>query len=197
MKTIIAFDFDGTLTKKDSFLEFIRFSKGKTFFYTNILYIGFIWGLFKVSLLKRDTAKHYIFSRCFKGETINLFNEKCELFSKEIEKMLRNKVNEKILEYLNKGFTIIIISASIENWIKPWANTKGIKHVLATIPEVNENGELSGIFKSKNCVNQEKVNRLLELFPDRKSYHLISYGDSDGDRALLEFSDEAYFNYFK
>ncbi len=197
MKTIIAFDFDGTLTKKDSFLEFIKFSKGRPFFYFNIFYIGLLWALFKINLLKRDTAKQYIFSHCFKGVSVNLFNKKCELFSSSIEKIIRKGVYTKLSEYLNKGFTIVIISASIENWITPWASSKGINTVLATIPEIDKVGRLTGKFKSKNCVNHEKVNRLLELFPDRKLYNLISYGNSEGDKELLEFSDVAHLNYFK
>ncbi len=154
------------------------------------------WVLYKMNLLKRDTAKQSIFSHCFKGFSANVFNEKCNLFSEVIELMLRRKVNDKISYYLNKDFTVTIVSASIQNWITPWASSKGINIVIATIPEIKK-GKLTGKFESKNCVNQEKVNRLLKLFPDRKSYCLISFGDSKGDKELLEFSNEAHFNYFK
>lgn len=41
MKTIVAFDFDGTLTKKDTFLEFIKFSKGRIIFYINLPIMAF------------------------------------------------------------------------------------------------------------------------------------------------------------
>jgi phosphoserine phosphatase len=48
--------------------------------------------------------------------------------------------------------------------------------------------DLSG-FISKNCYGQEKVNRLLEVEPDRKNYYLYAYGDSRGDREMLAFAD--------
>jgi len=197
LKTIVAFDFDGTLTKKDSFLEFIKFAKGDLFFFLNAPYIGFIWLLFKVRILNRDKAKQYIFSHCFKGVTRSFFNEKSRQFTNRIETMLRKGVSEVILYNKTKGNLMVIVSASMENWIKPWADSKGIKTIIATIPEVDEEGVLTGKFKSKNCVNQEKVNRFLEVFPNRDTYKLVTYGDSAGDKELLEFSDESYFNYFK
>lgn len=40
-----------------------------------------------------------------------------------------------------------------------------------------------------NCYGAEKVHRLLEIFPQRDSYTLVAYGNSDGDIPLLEFAD--------
>lgn len=37
MKQIVAFDFDGTITNRDTLLEFIKFAKGKTAFYLGFL----------------------------------------------------------------------------------------------------------------------------------------------------------------
>ena len=69
--------------------------------------------------------------------------------------------------------------------------------VLATKIETNKKGLLTGKFLSKNCYGQEKVNRLLELFPDRNNYILIAYGDSPGDKEFIELSDKGYYNKFK
>jgi phosphoserine phosphatase len=49
---------------------------------------------------------------------------------------------------------------------------------------------------SKNCFGQEKINRLLEEFPDRRSYKLIAYGDSSGDKELIDFADKGFYNKF-
>lgn len=51
-------------------------------------------------------------------------------------------------------------------------------------------GRLTGKFSSKNCFGQENVNRLLEKEPQRDSYYLYAYGDSNGDREMLAFADE-------
>ncbi|MDH6355202.1 HAD superfamily phosphoserine phosphatase-like hydrolase [Dysgonomonas sp. PH5-45] len=86
----------------------------------------------------------------------------------------------------------MIISASVENWIRPWSEKNGIDLTLSTLIEV-KNGLLTGLFLSKNCYGKEKVNRLLAEFPNRSDYHLIVYGDSAGDKELIDFADEGYY----
>ena len=92
---------------------------------------------------------------------------------------------------------VVILSASIENWIRYWAEEVGADMVLATKIETNKNGLLTGKFLSKNCYGQEKVNRLLEMFPNRNDYKIIAYGDSRGDKELIEISDKGYYNKFE
>ena len=57
----------------------------------------------------------------------------------------------------------------------------------------NKNRKLTGNFSSKNCYGQEKVNRLLEKEPDRTNYILYAYGDSAGDKEIIEFADYGYY----
>lgn len=197
MKTIVAFDFDGTLTTKDSFLEFISFSKGKTKLYLNVPYMAIMWGLFKLKILKRQYAKEAIFSRFFKGMSIQEFNAAGEAFSETIDSILRPNVKSKIASYIAQDYKLTIVSASIDNWIAPWALQNNIETVISTQIEVDDSGLITGKFKSLNCVGQEKVNRFIKEFPNRTHYKLIVYGDTEGDKALMNLADESYLRYFE
>jgi phosphoserine phosphatase len=68
--------------------------------------------------------------------------------------------------------------------------------VLGTQVEVID-GKLTGRFLSKNCYGQEKVNRILSLYPNRQEYNLTAYGDSRGDKEMLAFADESHFKPFR
>ena len=92
---------------------------------------------------------------------------------------------------------MMIISASIENWVEPFARYLGIDYILCTQVETDLNGILTGAFLTSNCYGAEKVKRLVTFFPDRKSYYLIVYGDSKGDRELLAYADEKYYKLFQ
>lgn len=197
MQTIVAFDFDGTLTKKDSFLEFISFSKGKTKLYINLPYMVIVWGLFKLKILKRQYAKEVIFSRFFKGMSIQDFNNAGEAFLKTIDRILRDNVKNKIASYIEQDYKLVIVSASIEHWITPWALQNNIETVISTQIEVNGSGLITGKFKTLNCTGREKVNRFIEQFPNRVNYRLIVYGDTEGDKALMDLADESHFRYFE
>ena len=75
----------------------------------------------------------------------------------------------------------VIISASIENWVRHFAKALKADKLLATKVEVQE-GMLTGRFLTANCYGKEKVNRLLSAYPERDKYNLIAYGNSRGDK---------------
>jgi len=197
MKKIIAFDFDGTLTKQDSFICFIIHCKGLLFFILIAPILFLLWSLSYFNLISSHSAKQYVFSFIFKGMPLETFNGYCNTFIERIDTILYNGVLEKIKEYKNENAIIIIVSASIENWIIPWAKKLEIDNVISTKIQVDNQNKLTGLFKTKNCVNHEKVTRLLEKYPNRKEYYLTAFGNSKGDTELLAFADLKQWNYFK
>ena len=196
-ETIAVFDFDGTITHKDTLLVFIKFSKGICSFIFGIMLFSPLIVAMKLRLYPNWKVKQKLFSFFFKGDSLEKFNDFGNRFNSEIYKILRPKALETLKLHKKKGDRIIIISASIDNWIKPWAEKVGTDIVIVTKIETNNNGLLTGNFLSKNCYGQEKVNRLLEMFPNRNDYELIVYGDSPGDKELIELSDKGFYNKFK
>lgn len=196
-ETIAVFDFDGTITKKDTLLEFIKFSKGRWHFFFGFVLFSPMFLAMKLKIYPNWKVKQNLFSFFYKGISLEKYNAWGGEFSSEINKIIRPKALEALKLHKKDGDKVIIISASIENWIKPWAEKIGADIVIATKIQTKKNGLLTGKFLSKNCFGQEKVNRLLELFPNRKEYILIAYGDSSGDKELIEVSDIGYYNKFK
>lgn len=195
-RKIAVFDFDGTITKKDSLLEFIKFSKGKFQFYLGFMLFSPLLIAMKLKLYPNWKVKQQVFSFFYKGDSINQFNNWALNFIPRLEEILRPEAIVALDSHKKKGNHIVIVSASIENWIKPWSEKVGINDLLATKIEINEEGIITGKFLSKNCYGPEKVVRLLEAYPDRINYILIAYGDSLGDKELLDLSDEPFYKKF-
>ena len=193
MKKIYAFDFDGTLTTKDTLLEFIRFAKGTLAFGLGFLRYTHLLVLMKHGVYPNWKAKQKVFAHFFKGMSIDDFDALCQEFAASSKHLLRPKGIEAINKAQSEGSEVLIVSASIDNWVQPFfANVK----VLGTQIEVVD-GKLTGRFLTKNCYGQEKVNRILALYPNRQDYHLTAYGDSRGDKELLDWADESYFKPFR
>ncbi len=188
-RCIAVFDLDGTLTTKDTLLEFIKFACGVPRFYWGFLLFCPILILMKLHLFPNWKAKQMFFSHFFKGWEYNDFKAKGQLFANEIEKMENRKMLEKLNGHLNHSDVVYVISASIFEWVQPWCEKIGVSRVLATQIEVDANGIISGRFATKNCYGKEKVRRLLEVEPERRSYILYAYGDSRGDKEMIAFSD--------
>ena len=195
MKKIVAFDFDGTLTTKDTLLVFIRFAKGSKDFWLGFLRFAHLLVLMKLGLYPNWKAKQKVFAHFFEGMRIEDFNEFCLRFAQDHQHLLRPKGIEALHQALSDGAEVMIVSASIDNWVKPFFENQSIQ-ILGTQIEVKD-GLLTGRFLSKNCYGQEKVNRILALYPHREDYHLTAYGDSRGDKELLAFADESHYKPFR
>lgn len=193
---IYAFDFDGTLTRRDTLIEFIRFAKGgKAFALCFLRYLPLLV-LMKAGLYPNWKAKQKVFSHCFKGMRTDDFNAACARFAKEKAGLLRPKGIAKLREVAAEGGRAIIISASVNNWVEPFFADMPDVYVIGTMAEARD-GVLTGRFLTKNCYGGEKVKRLLQLYPERTEYWLTAYGDSRGDTELLDFANEGYYKPFR
>jgi HAD superfamily hydrolase (TIGR01490 family) len=193
MKKVVVFDFDGTLTKKDTFVAFIRYACGNRAFVLGFLWYAPLLMLMILHLYPNDKAKQRVFSHFFKGMSLKTFDNLCQRFARDNRHLLRPQGIQTLQQAQADGSDVLIVSASIDNWVEPFfPETK----VLGTQVEVKD-GRLSGRFLSKNCYGQEKINRLLEKYPHREEYHLTAYGDSQGDKELLAFADESHFKPFR
>ena len=193
MRQIVAFDFDGTLTTKDTLIEFIRYACGTGAFVKGFLRYAHLLVLMKLGLYPNWKAKQKVFAYFFEGMKIEEFDGLCQRFAKDNQHLLRPKGIEAIQQALDKGAEVLIVSASIDNWVKAFFNTLC---VVGTQIEIKD-GLLTGRFLTKNCYGQEKVNRILALYPNRSEYHLTAYGDSRGDKELLAFADESDYKPFR
>ena len=193
---VYAFDFDGTLTRRDTLIEFIRFAKGDKAFLLCFLRYSPLLVLMKLGLYPNWKAKQRVFSHCFRGMAVDTFNSLCSRFARDKARLMRPKGMKKLHEVLAEGGKVVIVSASVNNWVEPFFEGIGGVYVVGTMVEERE-GVLTGRFLTKNCYGEEKVTRLLQLFPERTQYWLTAYGDSRGDFELLDFANESYYRPFK
>ena len=202
-KRIYAFDFDGTLTTRDTLIAFIRYAKGTGAFVLGFLRHAHLLVLMKLGLYPNWKAKQKGFSYFFKGMSLGDFDALCQRFAADNRQLLRPEGIRTLEQAGEEGADIVIVSASIDNWVKPFfTNLDGLADnlpkitVLGTQIEIADR-KLTGRFLTKNCYGQEKVNRILALYPNRSEYTLTAYGDSRGDKELLAFADEAHYKPFR
>src|ERR1700744_5893322 len=94
---IAFFDFDGTITKRDTLLEFIRFTKGRF-----RLGLGFLlnspWLIaYKLKLISNQQAKERMLSHFFGDCPLDIFEDHCKRFSANIlPGLIRSRAAEEI-----------------------------------------------------------------------------------------------------
>lgn len=197
MKRIAAFDFDGTITRKDTLIEFLRFAGGSARLYVVFALYSPLLVLMKLKLYSNQKAKEKIFAHYFKSMPIEQFDDLCHrFFGQKGQSLIYAEAKAQIAKHKEQGDEVVIISASLENWVCHFADALKTDKLLATQVEVQD-GKLTGRFLTANCYGKEKVNRLLSVYPERDKYYLIVYGDSRGDKELLQFADEQHYKSFK
>ena len=195
-KAIAFFDFDGTITTKDTLLEFIKFSRGRLRFC-----LGFLWNSpylvgYKLKIISNQLAKEKILQFFFHNTSIEEFNEQCHLFSQNaLPLLIRPKAMAEIERLQKSGTQIVIVSASPENWIGQWATARHIQ-LLASRLEIS-NGKITGKIIGKNCHGNEKVSRIQEAFDLSAFEEVFTYGDTRGDRPMLRLGTAAFFKPFR
>lgn len=199
-KKLYCFDFDGTLTTSDTLLEFIKYAKGRGRFLMVFLMYSPLLVLMKLHLYPNWKAKQQIFAHLFAGMHIEKFDALCRGFAEENQHLLRPKGITLVHEALVAGAQVFIVSASIDNWVRPFFDIRNLKgvQVLGTQIEV-EDGKLTGNFKSNNCYGKEKVHRIAEALKsfERSEYEIEAFGDSRGDKEMLAFADKGHFKPFR
>lgn len=193
---LVLFDFDGTLTTRDTLFEFCRFIVGNVRFILGLIFLSPVLVLQRLKLVSAQRAKESFLTYFIGGTEEEHFNNKClEFVHAKLPALIRPAAHNAIAEYKQLNASVFIVSASPQNWIEPWATALGIG-VIATRLQVVD-GVITGKIAGKNCNGIEKVNRLGREV-DLKDYAtIIAYGDSSGDKYMLQLAHQKFFKPFR
>ena len=195
-KKIAFFDFDGTITTKDSLQEIIKFLKGKTVYYTGIFSNMHWFMAYQLNLIPADLLKEKILSYFFSGMPENIFQEQCDLFADRIlPGFIRPGAIAEMDRLRKEGFELVVVSASAENWIRNFSKRLSLE-LIATKLEV-KNGLITGKIEGKNCKGEQKVICIKERWDLSAYEEIYVYGDSPADKPMMALATRSFYQPFR
>ncbi|MDB4655244.1 HAD-IB family hydrolase [Flavobacteriales bacterium] len=195
-KTALAlFDFDGTVSSKDSFVAFMKFTHGTPVFVFRMA-MGFLTFFgWKIGLVKSHYTKVKALRSFYKGWSEEQMNDARKRFTSEIiPSILFPKAIEKIAWHKEQGHRIIVVTASCGAWLGDWTKQMNLE-ILCTEMEL-KNGAYTGELSKPNCRGKEKVNRIKQHLRLEDYSEVYAYGNDHGDNQMLAIADHPHFREF-
>jgi phosphatidylglycerophosphatase C len=184
MKELALFDFDKTITTKDSFVLFLKYITPAAKWYRFISTIPYFLGYF-TGMLSAGKSKALILKKIAGKTSKEELQVKAKAFIDFLhrENIIIPAMIDKILTHKKNGADIAIVSASADLWIKPFCEKYGVTCIST---ELNYTGNtLSGRLNTPNCKGFEKERRVKEIFETSSYTHIAAYGDGRGDKQML------------
>ncbi|KMQ70566.1 HAD family hydrolase [Chryseobacterium koreense] len=194
MKKLYLFDFDGTLTYKDTMFLYLKFYDPLKFNFQFIKHVP-LFILLKLKLANAEKVKKSFISSILKGQRKSRIEEKTKkFFENYYPEIIRENALEFIKNRKSENTESYIVSASLDIWVKPFAEKLGM-NLLATRAEFRDD-IFTGNFLGRNCNGTEKVSRIKEAIDGKKFDKIIAFGDTSGDRPMMDFADESHYEFF-
>jgi phosphatidylglycerophosphatase C len=194
MTVVAAFDFDGTLTRRDSVLPFLkRFVLRPAVLGRAVIELPRV--IVALARGDRDRLRAAATRAVLTGVPRADVEAAGHAFAGEIVAgRLRGDTTERLRWHVAQGHRVVVVSASYDCYLHGVAAALGAEAVLSTRLEVRD-GRCTGSLIGRNCRAVEKVARLDTWLTGqglrRDQVELWAYGDSAGDRELLAYADHA------
>jgi len=189
------FDFDGTISNRDSFIGFTKYAVGSVKLYFAFFILATPILLFFMKLLSNHKLKELFFKLLFAGWEEDTFKKMARDFSiNELPAIVKQSALDRIRWHKSQGDRVVVVSASIDLWLSGWCEKNDLDLIATEMECVN--GEITGNLSTPNCFGPEKVKRVLEKYTLEEFSSVFAYGDSSGDREMLAVSDNPHYRNF-
>lgn len=195
--TIAAFDFDGTISYFDTLILFLWQTTNFFYAFFHLIYCLPTFIRFLNNKELRQPAKEMLLTQFLKGMPYAKALKYGQNYASGLLiKLIKKEALKRIDWHKKQGHILVLISANLDVYLKPWAESHGFHEVISSKLELSDQNLITGRLLGKNCWGQEKVNKLIDLYGAKENYCLYAYGNSRGDKELLEFADFPFYRTF-
>ncbi len=190
------FDFDGTISRKDSMLDFIQFAVGRRRYYSGLIKQSPLLLSYLLKRTSNSEAKQIFMAHYLSHLTVQQFETLAKDYAHtRLADIVRPKALHRIQWHQQQQHRIVIISAAIEDWLKPWTEQICVELIASCL---DKNGPLiNGRLQGHNCHSAEKVRKLKHHLTLNDYRYIYAYGDSSGDTDMLALADEPHYKPFR
>ena len=187
---IILFDFDGTLTKRDTLrpvaIHFAReYHKSM-----GLVFLYFLLVLGRFRMISDKKMKEDFLNIFLKGkDAASVGAVVRNFFEANLESLLNPCVLEALQRHRKNGDKIFIVSANFDFLLEPLVQFWRINGVICTETE-KTGGVFTGKIVGDTCKGKAKVEKIRAMFSPQEIANMTAFGDRD-DKEMLGMVNES------
>lgn len=195
---IAAFDFDGTCIDGNSPVALVFTLARKRMLKKRVIALILWWAAkYKLRLPQDESwVREQVFTS-FNGRKVDEVDHYLsEFYDKEIDKRFRPEADRTMQAHIDKGDTVIVVSASFEPIIIRAMDSHPFDAQISTRMRIADNGTYTNKVDGAPVEGTEKLARIQQFGDEnfgKGNWSLVAaYGDHHSDIPMLRASEEAY-----
>ncbi|PMG41314.1 HAD-IB family hydrolase [Shewanella sp. 10N.286.52.B9] len=189
------FDFDGTITSKDTYTPFIYSSVPKWRLIVCYPILIPVIAAYKWQLIGGSRTRSIISKFAFWQQDEQHIKAIGEDYATSFDLQIKPQALARLQWHQMQGDTIVVLSASLNVYLAPWCRQHGFKLICAELE--SKKGKLTGRYINGDCSGAAKSNRVLAQFDLQDFDKVYAYGDTEEDKPMLELADVSYYRWQK
>lgn len=176
--------------------DFVRFVVGSRRFYRGMLLLSPMLAAYKAGLLSTQKAKERLLTHFLGGMQETVLTQYALRYTQErLPALIRPQARACWEWHRQAGHSLVLVTASLDMWTRFFAEQEGFE-LVASVAAYHA-GVFTGKIAGKNCNKAEKVIRLKKHIGTTDFQRTYAYGDSAGDKQLLDWAQLPSYKPFR
>ena len=186
------FDFDGTLTTRDTFRSFLRFAIPTPRMLAGGLLLSPLLVGHQLGLVSSAQARPWLSWAGFVGVSARRMRVLGERFAaQELPGAINVEMLARFEAHKTRGDTVYVVSAGLEPYLRPWCQAHGVGLVCTELEE--RGGVLTGRYRRGDCSGPNKAAFVRADIGLARFDEIVAYGDTAEDLDMLALAHRRFF----
>lgn len=188
------FDFDGTITTREMFPDFMHFAVPPTRLAIGKVILSPLVIGYKLGVISGTIVRAGVIGFGFRGLAESRIRQLGEAFSSEVlPGVIRHEALERIQWHKAQGDTVVVVSGALDVYLSHWCRQHDVDLICSRLEA--RDGTLTGRYEGAQCVRTEKSRRVAAQY-DLSRYPVVyAYGDTREDLDMLGIASRKYYRW--
>lgn len=186
------FDFDGTITTREMFADFLDFAVPGLRLRVGKVLLAPLVMAYKAGLVSAVSTRACVVQVAFRGADQTRLEQLGERFAmQQLPAVVRPDVMQRIDWHRACGDRVVVVSGAFDLYLRHWCQTQQLELLCSSLQM--HAGRCTGRYQGAQCAGPEKARRIRELCRLEDYPVVYAYGDTQEDLDMLALAHQRVY----